>query len=547
VWLYNVRGGNAYVWGVDPWEKKGALTIPERIAGLPVKGIDDYGFQYNEELTSLKIPGCVTEIGSDWYGAFSPYYCKNLKTLYVHQRWKGTDYLKYANLPSGCKVVYYSDPCKVTLNANGGKVGTAQVTAKYGQSMPAAKAPTRTGYTFLGYFTKKTDGVQYYDGKMASVKKWTSTATSYTLYAHWKLKTAAVTLNANGGSGGTAKVTAKYGQAMPKITVPKRTGYTLLGIYNAKSGGTKYWTASGASARTWNGSGTAYTFYAHWKAKTSTVTLSRCGGSGGTSKVTATYDKAMPKVTIPTKKGYKFMGYYNAKTGGAKYWSSLGASARNWNGTKASYTFYAHWARISTVAINKAGGTGGTSKAVVTNGFKMRTITVPTRAGYDLLGIFNKAVGGAKYWNADGTPTRAWNGTGANYTFYAQWVLAGLDPTNGVVAYNGPRADAVPDIDSGWDAVDGNKNTAWTGDEGVGEWHLLLGFDGEQAVGGIQVVGENLPADGVTFATALDGGMLEVWDGATPATFDELLLSIVNPDGIPPTVREIYFQSVPEP
>lgn len=39
---------------------------------------------------------------------------------------------------------------------------------------------------------------------------------------------------------------------MPAITVPTKTGYTFQGYYdtNAASGGTQYYTAAGASART---------------------------------------------------------------------------------------------------------------------------------------------------------------------------------------------------------------------------------------------------------------------------------------------------------
>lgn len=409
-WYCDVGYGYSYatVWGADP--SSGALTIPQKIAGHAVKSIGEWSFFGCKNVTSVKIPATV-----EWIGRNAFTRCTGLKTVYVHLCWKGKAYyLKDADLPTGCKVVYYGS--------------------------------------------------------------------------------STVALNANGGSGGTGKVTATYGKAMPKVTIPKKTGY-------------------------------------------------------------------------------KFLGYYSAKTGGTKYWTSSGASARNWNGKGTAYTFYAHWARISTITINKAGGTGGTSKVVVTNGFKMRSISVPTRAGYSLLGIYNKADEGAKYWNADGTPTRAWNGTAATYTFYAHWlkkttskrnskgatpetkqevrgqdaesdgpqVIARRSPINGVVVFNGPLAVALGDADVGGNVADGDESTVWIGDEGVGEWHLLLSFAEAQSVGGIQLVGENLPNDGVTFAIGLEGGVLEPWDGATGATFDEVLLSIANPDGIAPVVREVYF------
>jgi hypothetical protein len=92
--------------------------------------------------------------------------------------------------------------------------------------MPDITVPTRTGYTFLGYFSGK-DGVnpQYYTaaGKSATAwnRKWGST-----IYAKWKANSAeyTVTLDPQGGSGGTESVTPTSGDAMPDITLPTYTG-----------------------------------------------------------------------------------------------------------------------------------------------------------------------------------------------------------------------------------------------------------------------------------------------------------------------------------
>ena len=76
--------------------------------------------------------------------------------------------------------------------------------------------------------------------------------------------TCLVTLNRQGGHSGTYSVTATYGSALRKITVPTRTGYTFGGYYTAvNGGGTQYYTASGASARTWDKTADT-TLYAKW-------------------------------------------------------------------------------------------------------------------------------------------------------------------------------------------------------------------------------------------------------------------------------------------
>ncbi|MDR3293910.1 MAG: InlB B-repeat-containing protein [Clostridiales bacterium] len=80
-----------------------------------------------------------------------------------------------------------------------------------------------------------------------------SVSTSYT-----------VTLNKQGGSGGTSSVTVKNGSAMPSATAPSKSGYTFGGYYASTNGsGTQYYTASMSSARAWNLSSNT-TLYAKW-------------------------------------------------------------------------------------------------------------------------------------------------------------------------------------------------------------------------------------------------------------------------------------------
>ena len=78
----------------------------------------------------------------------------------------------------------------VTLNKNNGAGGTDTVTATFGSSMPSgATAPTRTGYTFQGYYdtSSASGGTQYYNANMTSARTWDK-ATDITLYARWQFK-----------------------------------------------------------------------------------------------------------------------------------------------------------------------------------------------------------------------------------------------------------------------------------------------------------------------------------------------------------------------
>ena len=232
---------------------------------------------------------------------------------------------------------------EITLNKQNGSGGTNSVTATYDSPMPAINAPTRVGYTYLGYYETETNDVKYYEPSGASTRNWNKTSDA-TLYARWSPITSTVTLNKNEGTGGTNSVTATYDSPMPVITVPTRVGYTFLGYYETATNDVQYYQADGTSARSWNKTGDT-TLYAHWSPITSKVTFDKQGGKGGTDNVTATYDSAMPTITIPNRAGLAFDGYYTEPNGGSKYYQGNGTSASNWNRTSDT-TLHAHWSGL---------------------------------------------------------------------------------------------------------------------------------------------------------------------------------------------------------
>ena len=61
----------------------------------------------------------------------------------------------------------------------------ASVTATYGSAMPPITPPTRSGYTFGGYYTGTNgSGTQYYTADGSSARTWNLTSAT-TLYAKW--------------------------------------------------------------------------------------------------------------------------------------------------------------------------------------------------------------------------------------------------------------------------------------------------------------------------------------------------------------------------
>ena len=69
------------------------------------------------------------------------------------------------------------------------------ITVTYGSAMPTVTKPTRTGYSFGGYFTAQNGvGTKYYNADMTSAKLW-DLETDTTLYAKWTANIYTVKLN----------------------------------------------------------------------------------------------------------------------------------------------------------------------------------------------------------------------------------------------------------------------------------------------------------------------------------------------------------------
>ena len=195
--------------------------------------------------------------------------------------------------------------------------------------------PTCTVTCNTGYHTSGT-----YSGTNAGTTNYSYGCTANT-----------ITLTYNNGGHGTAPTTpasCTYGSTFNMPAAITATGYT----FNKWTVNNNEFNANAQqvvcdSANLGVTSGTA-TITATWTAKTYTVTLNKnaTDAVAGTTSVTATYDAPMPTsgVTMPSREGYVFDGYYDTSstTGGTQYYTSNGASARNWDKT-ANTTLYARW------------------------------------------------------------------------------------------------------------------------------------------------------------------------------------------------------------
>ncbi|GAA3891778.1 hypothetical protein GCM10022381_37030 [Leifsonia kafniensis] len=206
----------------------------------------------------------------------------------------------------------------VRFDSQGGST-VAAVSVDNGTVIKAPKSPTRTGYTFAGWYTKATGGSKWnFSAKVTS---------NVTAYAHWTVQKRTVTFSSQGGSK-VAAVSTNYNTVIKAPKAPTRTGYTFAGWYTKATGGSKWNFSAKVTSNV--------TAYAHWTVQKRTVTFNAQGGSK-VAAVSTNYNTVIKAPKAPTRSGYTFSGWYTKATGGSK-----------WNFTSkvtANATAYAHWAK----------------------------------------------------------------------------------------------------------------------------------------------------------------------------------------------------------
>ena len=279
-----------------------------------------------------------------------------------------------------------ADGYTLSFNSNGGSAVNS-INKLFGAAVTAPTVPTKTGYTFSGW---------YRDAQLTNAYTFTTMgAENLTLYAKWVAKTNTgykvkhylqdlnnatsytlnetdsltgttganvtpavknysgytapqtqtlsvladgslvisyyytrnsytVTFNANGGDGSTTN-TLKFGAVITEPVVTK-TGHTFTGWNNA-------------IAQTMPASNLTYT--ATWAKKDFTVLFDSNGGTSVNSKV-VTFDSAYGALPTPTRTGFTFEGWYVSETGDNGMGTQI--TAVSIVALTNSQTLYAKWA-----------------------------------------------------------------------------------------------------------------------------------------------------------------------------------------------------------
>ena len=147
----------------------------------------------------------------------------------------GTQVVDGNGLVSACDHILYAhwraNTYTVSFDNNDGSGITASKTVSYGDSYGELTEPTRTGYTFLGWYTTSNEGTIIHSSDLYT------NADNQTLYAHWEANSYLVSFDVNGGKGSVSSKSVEYDDVYGELQEVERAGYNFMGWFTAKEGG----------------------------------------------------------------------------------------------------------------------------------------------------------------------------------------------------------------------------------------------------------------------------------------------------------------------
>ncbi len=273
----------------------------------------------------------------------------------------------------------------ISFQSNGG-TSVNPITQDYGTSVGAPTPPTKTGYTFMGWYRDEALSTGYIFNTMP--------AESPTLYAKWIINQYTISFQSNGGTS-VNPITQDYGTSVGAPTPPTKTGYTFMGWYRDEAFNTGYsFTTMPAESPT---------LYAKWSINQYTISFQSNGGTS-INPITQDYGTSVSAPTPPTKTGYTFAGWFTDIN--LSQFPPVTMPASN-------ITLYAKWTvNQYTVTFNT---NGGDFINIQTKNFgSPLVIPTPTRVGHSFAGWFTDI-------NLSQVPPVTM--PASNITLYAKWTL----------------------------------------------------------------------------------------------------------------------------
>ncbi|MBR5128170.1 MAG: leucine-rich repeat protein, partial [Roseburia sp.] len=253
-----------------------------------IETIGEGAFGSCENLEKLVIPKSVTTIKDIRSSGF--YYL----TIYGY---RGTAAEAYATENNYDFVAMDDLVCTLTFDMNIGDDGqTTQKTIFKGESCGDLPMPSRTGYTFLGWYTESEGGEQVTETMIFNQ--------DITLYAQWNVNIYTVTFDANGGSfSGAVSREIAFGTAYGELPIPTRAGATFVGWYSALEDGEPITAEDNLNIDE------NHTLYALWKFEEYVVSFDAKGGRTP-EDIIVHYGEPYGELPETALMGAKFLGWF---------------------------------------------------------------------------------------------------------------------------------------------------------------------------------------------------------------------------------------------
>lgn len=203
-----------------------------------------------------------------------------------------------------------ANPYKMNFNTNltGAVCDVAYKMGSVDAVIGVLPEPVREYYTFTGWFTTRTGGIQI----TADYKQ--STTDEITVYAHWEKEQYTVFFDANGGDCEVDYALYPVDTEIGELPAPVRENYVFDYWYYTDDVGKVI-----AVSKTYKQPTTAdLTVIAHWTPMPYTITLDANGGSCTVQTVTGEVDTPIGELPDAEREYYSFDGWYTTKTGNEK-------------------------------------------------------------------------------------------------------------------------------------------------------------------------------------------------------------------------------------
>lgn len=119
------------------------------------------------------------------------------------------------------------------------------------------------------------------------------------------------------------------------------------------------------------------------------ITFDNQSGNGGSDGISVRMKDTPSSISIPTRSGYTFGGYYTGTNGtGTQYFNASGVAVRATTQT-AGFTLYAKWTAMTTLSVDPNGGSWNgsiTTQSFTQSAGSTKLLSVPTRDGYTFEG-----------------------------------------------------------------------------------------------------------------------------------------------------------------